>query len=287
MMTQNEMGNGYVWSDNNNETYEYPLSPSFNGNSVIAGGVTPAFTPTLSDNSMTPPLTAAKPQRERRQIERKVVYPYFLNCLEYTDDDPYWQQVLNDCARGKFPRGSSFDAANKTICIRITKTPVFYKVSLESVSPADTFMDIKRLFKTHLNLNSSEDKRQMNLVHDDLKEKTEARYSKSWKDINIKKVKSAIIRNYIIAKGDELGLSKDEKIEFYKLVKVGLLFGWISKGHIVYKDRQIESITSLKYFPTERVFKIDGMDDQEVSASIVKYKPKVSRMDNVWRLLHA
>lgn len=39
------------------------------------------------------------------EIDKKIIYPIFTECAQFTID-PYWQQVFEECSKGHFPRGS-------------------------------------------------------------------------------------------------------------------------------------------------------------------------------------
>jgi hypothetical protein len=283
----------YIWSEDNNNVVEAArqiadLSPPRCDTPSVTEGIESSGTTEGTEGTRIQ-VTPAPKTRERRQIERKIVYPYFSDYIKCTED-PYWQQVFDSCSRAKFPRGSSYDRTNKTICIRSAKTPIFYKIYTADIMSNDidhenellynSFKDIKNFFQTNLNMRSSEDQRQMNIVHDKLKVVSEEKYSNTWGGINLKKVKNAIIRNYLIVKGNALGMTKDKMIESYRNIKIGILFGWIDSSHIVYENGQITDITSLKYNPNTKMFVIDDVAE---STTNLKYKHKINRMDELWK----
>lgn len=263
----NDNGNGDGYEDYNQ--FEVEVEDASN---------TDSFTSPYSFSTSS--LPQAPKKKERRQAERKVIHPFFLDFIKCTDD-PFWQQVFDDCARGKFPRGSNYDIANTTLCIRNTKTPAFYKIQQESLKSDNlytTFDEIKEFYMTKLNITSNADQKILNVEHEQLKRKSEAAYSNTWSDINIKRVKDCIIRNFVLNLAVTHNLTEEQKNRTYDIVKLGFMFGWIEKGHITYENKQITSISTLVYDDKTHIFKFNIKD----SGAAYKHKTKQLRMDATW-----
>jgi hypothetical protein len=291
----NEGNEGINWDNDDveNAQYENPhdmheqdnledsmmMSPSHNRVTTSGGG----YGDGGCDNeysvamSQTPSTTQTPLKKERRQVEKKIVHHIFQECMECTDD-PYWQQFFDDCSRGKFPRGSSYDIANKTVCIRSIKIPEFYKIQPDA-DPEILFEDLRALFMEKLNLSSNEDQKTLNVEHDRLKAKSKAKYSANWADIGTKRIKNCIVRNFILTLAAKHSLTEDQTTQVYNLVKLGFMFGWIDNNHVLFEDRQITDITTLVFNPTTKTFKFNIKD---VVVTAVKHKPKIVRMDSLW-----
>lgn len=257
---------------------------------------------TVSSSSASLPLfspTEDKPlvkRRERRTIERKVIHPLFAECVKLTED-PFWQQVFDDCSRGKFPRGSGYDIANGIVRIRNSKTPLFCKVYPIAATPSTidsdtttnndaiekTFHAMQQLFKTHLNMTSDLDRSQQT-EHQTQKRRVSNDAITSWADITIKAVRESILRNYIIALTQRHKLTQTEQSQVHQLIKIGFMFGWIDRTHIVFDNETmtITDITTLHFVESTRLFRIDGGNGENKPLVAKQHKDKVLRMDSLW-----
>jgi hypothetical protein len=137
------------------------------------------------------------------QSNKKVLFPLLLECSKLTQD-PYWQQVFEDCSRGRFPRGSGIDTSlngNKTVTpggsiyVKNSKVCQWYKLTLQ---PEQDFLELKALFQDVLHLGSSADRKEIKNEIDILKKAIDLNYNGDWKDIRKKNIRESIIKSYIL-----------------------------------------------------------------------------------------
>ena len=81
---------------------------------------------------------------------RVLVYPCFLSCTEYTEDE-YWKNIFEDLAFAITPQGAYI---SKHYIISNTKNKEFvYKINID-LDPETIFIDIYNLFSEKLGIKS-------------------------------------------------------------------------------------------------------------------------------------
>lgn len=216
-----------------------------------------------------------------RATPGKIVYPLFQECAQYTLD-AFWQQVFQDCARGKFPKGCSPDQQGETLIIRskngTNKAVINYKLSESENSPEKIFKDLKILFQDHLNIKSMIDREEIRAELDEICKSLQESFSGNWQQIKRKKIKDPIIRRYILDLKERHQLNDRETAEVAQLIKLGFLFNWISNENVIYQDQQIVDIETLQFNEEDRTFHLE----EQITTCTREYKPKLFKLANLW-----
>lgn len=210
-------------------------------------------------------------------IRNKIVYPIFQECAQYTLD-AFWQQVFEDCARGKFPKGCSPDSEGESLNIRSknsTKSVINYKLT---ETPEQTFKDLKILFQDQLNIKSMIDREEIRAELDEICKSLQESFSGNWQQIKRKKIKDPIIRRYILDLKERYKLNDRETAEVAQLIKLGFLFNWISNENVIYQDQQIVDIETLQFNEEDRTFQLE----EQITTCAREYKPKLLKLSNLW-----
>ena len=210
------------------------------------------------------------------QDRGKILYPVFSDCAQYTLD-AFWQQVFEDCAKGKFPKGSSIDAEGVTMYFKnkISKSVITYKLT---ETPEQIFKDLKGLFQEQLNIKSNIDREEIRAELDQICKSLQESFGGNWQQIKRKKIKDPIIRRYILDLKERHKLSDRETSQVAQLIKLGFLFNWISNENVIYQDQQIVDIETLHFNEDDRTFQLE----EQISACVREYKPKTFKLANLW-----
>lgn len=209
----------------------------------------------------------------------KLKYPHFTDLLDYTVD-PYWEQVFENCSRGKFPKNSGYSSSTDSIWCKDSRQKETFWIKLTGQPQTDQ-LSLKSFFKKHLNLKSKLDKSHNRNQFNLLKQELEQSYTGTWKEIKKKSVKDALIRAFILDLKKKHSLNFEETINVSRTIRLGLLFNWISADHIVYdsENRSIENIKNLAYDNKKRTFSLD------FPAKLAKreYKLQQSKLLDLWK----
>jgi len=213
-------------------------------------------------------------------MTKKVNYNCFAECAEYTLDQ-FWKHLFEDCAKGKFPRGSSIDSQGTTVYFKgkqtlNTKNYISYKM-IPNNAP-ENFKNLKKLFQEHLNYKSNQDRQDLVTEVDDKCNDLKEDYTQDWQNIKRKKVKDPIIRRYILDLKEQYNLSDKETSEVAQILKIGFLFNWISNENVIYNDQKIKDIVILSFDAEERMFKLT----EPAAHCKREYKPKINKMSSLW-----
>lgn len=214
---------------------------------------------------------------------KKIVHPIFSDCAQFTLD-PYWQQVFEECARGKFPRGSGIDSEGKVIYFRNKATANNANNNRNYVSyrlkknPEQIFKDLKMLFQNELKFKSNQDRKDIRAELDDICKDLQESYAGTWQQIKRKKIKDPIIRRYILDLKETYNLTDRETADVAQLIRLGFSFNWISNEEVVYEDHHILNIHTLQFDPDERIFELEEPDTLYKR----EYKPKILKLSNLW-----
>nr|QBK87616.1 MAG: uncharacterized protein LCMAC201_05290 [Marseillevirus LCMAC201] len=220
------------------------------------------------------------PLESPRTQNTKILYPLFVDCAQFTLD-PYWQQVFEECSRGKFPRGSGIDSEGKIVYFRNRtsnnnqRNYISYKIKK---NPKQIFKDLKQLFQDHLNFKSIKDRQEIRDELDDICKNLQESFTGSWCKIKRKKIKDPIIRRYILNLKKTHNLNDKETAEVAQIIKLGFLFNWISNDQVVYKDQQILDIMTLHFDSDDRSFNLEEPNTLYKR----EYKPKLVKLSTLW-----
>ena len=200
---------------------------------------------------------------------RVLVYPCFLSCTEYTEDE-YWKNIFEDLAFGITPQGAYI---SKHYIISNTKNKEFvYKINID-LDPETVFIDIYNLFSEKLGIKSVQE-------IEDYKNSIDSSelVFNSWNSIKKKSIRDSIILDYVTKKSEEYTLSRSKAKELLNTINLGILLKFISNKHIHYDDNEIKEIEGFEFNQNTFIF----TKTTEYSSNTLEYnKYKISLVD-VW-----
>ena len=228
--------------------------------------------PTMSNTSQPKVEASSTPTP---MLTPKLKYPIFLECLQYTLD-PYWRQVFEDCARGRFPKGSGIDTAGNAVYFK-GKNVQWHQLS---ENPELLYCELKGLFQNNLNLKSKKDRSDTHKEVEVLKTQIESLYSGTWHSIRKKSIKDALIRNFVLNLKEAYSLSQQQTIYLHRLLQLGFLFNWIDPDSVKYEDKQILEIGNLYYDDATQKFELELSKPKKIKREFV---PKAEKISSLWK----
>ncbi len=181
-----------------------------------------------------------------------VVHQVFKSCEAHTVD-PYWRQVLGQCALNKFPKGVRYTVTKMSpkdntplehsFSIKVTfkgkqKVEV---VSLPS-KPEEMLDALLSVFKNKLGMFSTLDLKMKN----DEMEEILGNYSRNndctWKQLKPKAAKDEKLREYVIGVGDTYNLTPSQIKHLLAEISLGFQLKILTQEGVDYSDGKIQSI---------------------------------------------
>lgn len=119
----------------------------------------------------------------------RILYPLFEECATYTVD-PYWREIFENCARGKFPKNTKFDAATSTFHIKTAKTNDVFAIPNDSLN---AFKIITNVLRDKAKLRSSRDLQLTKEEMDIVRQGHDCEINDDWKKIKNKSTKEYLL----------------------------------------------------------------------------------------------
>lgn len=203
-------------------------------------------------------------------MPKELIYPCFLTCLEYIEDD-YWKNIFEDLSFGITPQGTYI---SKNYLISNIKTKEFvYKINID-LDAETLFMDVYTLLSDKLGLKSlNEIEEYKNNIE------LETTYN-SWNSIKKKSIKDSIIMNYVNTKSEQFNFTTQTSKRLLNTINLGIMLKFINTKHITYENGVINEIEGFIY--RENEFQFDKNLETIPSSNVIEYnKIKISLID-IW-----
>ena len=173
------------------------------------------------------------------QIE--IVYPIFLQCCQYTDNE-FWSKIFENLAYAKTPYGSYI--SNDCIYCSHKKRNFIYKIDINN-KPENLYNDIKTLLTNKLNVISDQDMTTKKILYAKMSENIQLSHS-SWKGIK-KNIKELLIEMYVITQMKTYDLSMKQARYLLSMVMLSLILKIIIPADIHYDGNEIANIDGITY----------------------------------------
>lgn len=168
-------------------------------------------------------------------ICKEILYPYFLECTQFTNGDKYWNSIFENLSYGICPHGVYIN--NNYLCCnhKVHK----FRYSLLNKNPKTLYKDIHKIL-SKLGLMSKKDKLSIYSDNDDF-------LLTDWYLIKKKSIKNTLIEKYVITKQKEHNLSDQTTQELLKVIRLGILLKTILHKHITFNNNVIEDINCIHF----------------------------------------
>ena len=174
-------------------------------------------------------------------IKKEILYPVFLECLQFTNDF-FWENIFEDLSYGKTPYGTYIN--KDFLCCNYKDKEFSYKI--EKKEPEQLYKDIIFLLGKKVGILSLKDKNNKQIdfknIENELKE-----CRKNWSNIRKKNIKDLLIERYVLNMKDRYLLTFKQAQELLSHIFIGLVFKVISVKDIKYSDGVITSIDGITF----------------------------------------
>lgn len=174
-------------------------------------------------------------------IKRELIYPFFLECIQYSSDE-FWEQIFEDLAYGKSPYGTYI--YKDFISCKSKKKEFSYKI--EKKDPQILYNEIYSLLTKKLGLLSNREKLKNQKIFDESEDLMKEN-RKSWNTIRKKNVKKLLIELFISRMKTEYNIPNQKIKKLLAFIYIGMMFKIITAEDIIYFDGQIQRIEGIDF----------------------------------------
>jgi len=207
-------------------------------------------------------------------LKRDVIYPIFLKCLPYVEDE-FWKETFEELSYGNCYQGSY---VSKGFLFSNVKSKEFAYKFIDK-EPEKIYSDITKLLKEKLNIMSKNDRSILINEFEEIEKNIKSIKNVDWNDIKKKSIKDILFQNYIINVKKKYDLRDSQVKCLYNTINLGLMLKSIKNSDIVYVNGEIQEIKGFSF--NQGKYKIDldiysGLDE-EVGKVIGKKEEKFLR----------
>ena len=162
--------------------------------------------------------------------KKEIIYPIFLQCCLFTNNDLFWENVFEDLSYGKTPYGTYI--SKDALCCNYKSKEFNYKI--EAKDPQQMYTDVYNLLTTKLGLLSPRDrlkkKEDFFIMEQEIREGR-----KKWSNIKKKNVKDLCIERYVIDMKHKYSLSLVQMRRLLSAIFIGMVFKVITSRIFIMK----------------------------------------------------
>ena len=166
---------------------------------------------------------------KRKMYMKKIVYPIFLECCQYTNDI-FWENIFENLAYGKPPYGSYI--SKNFLCCSYEQKEFNYKI--EKKDSKTVYEEVFSLLTNRLGIFSHQEK--VKKIND----------IKNWNDIK-KNVKELLIELYVSRMRTKYSLSIKQARYLLSTILIAMVFKVITVNDIDYSDGRINKIDGINF----------------------------------------
>lgn len=207
-------------------------------------------------------------------IRRDVLYPIFLKCLPYVEDE-FWKDTFEELSYGNCYQGSYLSKG--FLCSNVKGREFVYKFI--DKEPEKIYFDISKLLKDKLNIMSKNDRKILITEFEEVEKNLKNLKNTEWNDIKKKSTKDILFQNFLIDAKKKYELRDSQLKCLYNSINLGLMLKSIKNTDIIYKNGEIQEIKGFVFSKGKYRIEVDiysGLDD-EVSKVIEKKEEKFLR----------
>jgi hypothetical protein len=208
-------------------------------------------------------------------LRRDVIYPIFLKCIDYIENDTFWRETFEELSYGNCYQGSYINKG--FICSNVKGKEFIYKFI--DKEPEKIYQDVTKLFKEKLNIMSRNDRKILIDEFEEVEKNLKAIKNTEWSEIKKKTLKDIIFQNFLIKAKKTYELSDYQLKKIYNSINLGLMLKSIKNSDIIYEEGEIKEIKGIIFSKGKYKIDIDiysGLDE-EVSKTVEKKDRKLLR----------
>ena len=161
---------------------------------------------------------------------KKLVYPIFLDCCQYTDII-FWEDIFANLAFGEPPCGTYF--SKNFLCCSLEQKEFNYKI--ENKDSETLYKEVFSLLRNRLGIFSHQEK--VEKIND----------IKNWNDIKKKKIKELLIELYVSRMRTKYSLSIKQARYLLSTILIAMVFKVITVNDIDYSNGRINKIEGINF----------------------------------------
>ena len=182
----------------------------------------------------------AEAEKKTKKTIKPIINPVFEKCADLSQD-PYWQGIFRDCARGRFPRGFTY----KNGLINCRKGSKMTRLEVSN-SPTDALHEVKEFFQKMGGLLSENDRLRLKRIEEEkLLESSYCQKDLTWKDIRGDKLKDILITEFVTSLVEKYQLDEEAKRELVTNIKKGFMLKCFNSNNIEMEGGRIVEIEGL------------------------------------------
>ncbi len=204
-------------------------------------------------------------------LKRDVIYPIFLKCINYIDNDTFWRDTFEDLSYGICYQGSYISKG--FICSNVKGKEFTYKFI--DKEPEKIYNDVTKLFKEKLNIMSKNDRIVLINEFEEVEKNLKNIKNTDWSDIKKKSLKDILFQNFLIKSKVEYELTDYQLKKLYNSINLGLMLKSIKNTDIIYDKGEIKEIKGIIFNKGKYRIEIDiysGLDEEVSKVSEKKDK---------------
>ena len=182
-------------------------------------------------------------------IKKELVYPFFLECLQYSDDI-FWENIFEDLAYGIAPYGTYI--SKDFLCCGYKNKEFSYKI--ERKEPDILYDDIYTLLKEKLGILSQKEKLKKKTAFYEI-EKSIKDSRNEWVNIRRKNIKDILYEKYVIDMKEKHNLSLKQTKYLLSVLMISVMFKIITTKDVYYENGRIENIQGIEFEDGEIILK--------------------------------
>lgn len=176
---------------------------------------------------------------------REVIYPIFIECMEWAEDDPYWESVFENLAYGKAPHGTYITRDN--LCCAQKKNTFSYPI--ENKDSAEVYAEVYALLSEKAGL-VSDAERLKRMAECEVADK-----ENDWISIRRKNVKDMLVEQFVIRMRKTHNLSAKQGEELLGVINTGLMLRSIAPTDVHMENGIIDYIEHIEF--SDGMFTVD------------------------------
>lgn len=205
-------------------------------------------------------------------LKREIIYPIFLKCVPFVQNDMFWKETFEDLAYGIAYGGSYISKG--VLCSKVKGKEFVYKFI--DKEPEKICVDIIKLLKEKLNIMSKNDRKILIDEFKEVEENLKNLRSTEWSEIKKKSLKDILFQNYLIKMKYQYDLKDVQIKKIYNTINLGIMLKSIKNSDIIYTDGEIKEIKGFVFSKGKYRIEIDiysGLEE-DVQKSVEKKEEK-------------
>jgi hypothetical protein len=170
-------------------------------------------------------------------LKKEIIYPYFLECIELTNDNE-WKIIFENLSYG-IPPPCTFINKDYLYC-KLKNKEFSYKIDRKPNKIL--FEEIKEVLSKVYN-----SKNKKNILNDIKLESNLKEVALSWKDIKKKNIKDLLFELYVIDMKKKYNLSDKVSKYLFSIICIALMLKSITNKDIIYENGKIVSINGITF----------------------------------------